>query len=418
MSASSTGERVAERPDETQEAPPPPPDDGSGRDEDGGEGSPSPLSRLRRLLLGPTLALVAALVVGGLLMVFTDPETLRLWASFFRAPGEALSQSAALVFGAYGALFTSSLGSLGAISETLVAATPLLFAGLAVAIPFRAGLFNIGAEGQLIAGSVTAVFVGFAFGGLPAVVHLPLALLAGFAGGAVWGLIPGMLKGWTGAHEVITTIMLNFIALFGLSYLLTTKVFQPAERTDPISKTVAPGAQLPSFAGYRVNLGFVLAVLVAIAITWLLFRTTIGFSLRSVGASPEAARYAGISVRWMYAFAMALGGAMAGLGGASLVLGVQGRLFDGSPGFGFEAIALALLARAHPIGVIAASILFGALAAGSTGMQAATSIPVDIILVIQSIILVFMAAPALVSAVFRLRTTPDAAPTVTSGWGA
>jgi general nucleoside transport system permease protein len=360
--------------------------------------------RIARTMLVPVLALITALAIGGIVMVFSDPETLRTWASFTRNPGRALSESWNLVYDAYSALFRSSLGSPRALSETIVQATPLMLAGLAVALAFKAGLFNIGAEGQIIAGAMFAGYVGFTFD-LPAVIHLPLALLAAFVGGALWGGIVGVLKARTGAHEVITTIMLNAIAVRFLDYFLLTDAFLRPGRTDPISKPVASSAELPGLAGdLRIHAGIIIALLAAAAVWWLLFRSTIGFRFRAVGASPSAAAYAGMSVGGTYILAMLLSGGLAGLGGASTLLGVRFSLTPGfASGFGFDAIALALLGRTHPFGVVAASLLFGILRAGATGMQAATSTPVDIIVVIQALVIAFMAAPALVRGIYRIK---------------
>ena len=394
-----------------------------------------------RALLVPVLAFVTALALGALIIIFTDPEILHAWARFFRHPGEALALSGRAVADAYQALFTGSLGSpveivkafgsgdanqiqaaFRPLSETIVAATPLIFAGLSVALGFRAGLFNIGAEGQLNAGAIAAAFVGFTFTGLPMAIHLPLAILAGFAGGLIWGAIPGILKARTGAHEVITTIMMNFIALRLLDFLLKTSAFQRPDRPDPISKVVAPSAELPGIPGanlsLRVHAGFILALLAAWGVWWLLFRSTKGFEFRAVGANPDAAKYAGMSVAWTYVAAMGLAGALAGLGGASQVLGLQKYLVGGfASGIGFTAIALALLGKSHPLGVVGASLLFGMLQAGGQKMQAVTDSPVDIIVVIQALIIVFIAAPALVRAIYRIKVRREVGAEVfTKGW--
>jgi ABC-type uncharacterized transport system permease subunit len=361
------------------------------------------LKGIAHTLLVPFLALFSALFVGALVIVFSDPDTLSAWGSFFNNPGNALEASWDLVYDSYSALFESSLGSKNALSETVVQATPLMLAGLSVALAFRAGLFNIGAEGQLLAGSLAAAYVGFSYD-LPAVIHLPLTLLAGFVGGAVWGGIAGVLKARTGAHEVITTIMLNFVALRLTDYLLLTDTYLRPGRSDPISKPVAESAELPQLASdLRIHAGIILALVAAYAVWWLLFRSTVGFRFRAAGANPSAAAYAGMSVGGTYILAMALAGGLAGLAGTSTLLGVRKSLIGGFAGFGFDAIALALLGRTHPAGVIAASMLFGVLRAGATGMQAATSTPVDIIIVIQALIIAFMAAPALVRGLYRIR---------------
>jgi simple sugar transport system permease protein len=353
-------------------------------------------------ILIPLLALFSALVVGAIVMIFTNPEVARAWTSFGRNPGAALSMSWELVGTAYGALFRGAFGNPTAISETLVASTPLILAGLSVALAFRAGLFNIGAEGQIIGGLLAASYVGFTFD-LPLALHLPLALIAGFIGGAAWGAIPGFLKAKTGAHEVITTIMLNFIALNLLTFFLKTPIFQRPGRSDPLSKEVAESARLPSFGDYRVNWGIVLALVMAVLVWYLLFRTTIGFRFRAVGANPHAAAYAGMSVAGAYVLVMAFAGGLSGLAGAANLLGVTYSMSPGFLNYGFDAIALALLGRTHPLGVVLAALLFGALRAGSLVMQGTAAVGVDIIVVIQALIIMFVAAPALVREIYRIR---------------
>jgi simple sugar transport system permease protein len=365
------------------------------------------------------LAIVTALVLGALVIVFTDQDALDAWGRFFRDPGAALSTSWDKAYEAYEALFKSSFGSSRALDRTLLEATPLLFAGLSVALAFRAGLFNIGAAGQLIAGASFAGYVGFSYD-LPKVVHLPLALVAGVAGGMVWAGIAGFLKARTGAHEVISTIMLNFIALRGLDYLLSTDTYQRAGRNDPISKVVSESARLPELPGPFGHLGLVLAVAAAVGVWWLLARSTVGFRMRAVGANPNAARTAGMSVAGTYILSMALAGGLAGLAGTSNLLGRESFALSG--GFyrqiGFDAIALALVGRSKPGGVVGAALLFGALRAGATGMQAATTTPVDIIVVIQALIIAFVAAPRLVEAMWRIRARQGAIQQFTTGWGA
>ena len=377
--------------------------------------------RLASNLLLPVLALLTALAVGAVVIIFSDPTTLDSWRSFFADPGEALSGSWQVVHDSYRALFDSSLGSVQGLSETLTAATPLMLAGLSVALAFRAGLFNIGGEGQIIAGSIAAGWVGFTFD-LPTIVHLPLALAAGFVGGALWGAIAGVLKARTGAHEVITTIMLNFIALRLLDYLLTTESFLRPGRADPISKQVADTAELPRLSDnpiYRLHLGFLIALAAALFVWWLLFRSTVGFRMRAVGTNPNAARYAGMSVGGTWVLSMALAGGLCGLGGTAQLLGVEHTLTGGFSGVGFDAIALALLGRSNPLGVVGAALLFGVLRAGSVGMQAATSTPVDIIVVIQALIIVFVAAPSLIRAVYRIKADRVAGDQrFATGWGA
>ncbi len=380
----------------------------------------APGRALGRALALPSLALLSALVVGGLVIVFTDPDTLDSWGRFGADPGGALGDSWSVVGDAYRALFESSLGSTRAVGRTLREATPLLFAGLSVALAFRAGLFNIGAAGQLMVGAAGAAYVGFAYD-LPAAVHLPVALAAGFAGGVAWGGIAGFLKARTGAHEVITTIMLNFIALRLLDFLLGTDAFQREGRSDPITAPVAASARLPELGeGFPVTWGLFLALAAAAGVWWLLERSTVGFRMRAVGANPAAARCAGMGVGATYLLSMALAGGLAGLAGTANVLGVSS--FSLTPGYyqfiGFDAIALALLGRARPAGVVAAAVLFGVLRSGATGMQAATDTPVDIIVVIQALVIAFVAAPALIRAIWRIRAERvGSGQAFTTNWG-
>lgn len=355
-------------------------------------------------LVIPLLAVFTALVIGVLIIMVTG-------SSF----GEAMA--------AYQALLQGSIGSVKAISETLTAATPLILSGLSVALAFRAGLFNIGGEGQALIGGMFAVWVGFSITGLPIYIHLPLAVLAGIIGGAIWGFIPGVLKAKTGAHEVITTIMLNYIALRLVDYFLKTSIFQREGRNDPVSKNVEPTANYPAFLSsidpsLRVHAGLFVALAAAVFVSWLLFRTTIGFEFRAVGANPNAARYAGISVSKVYILVMLIAGGLAGSAGAGQVLGVLDRA---TPGFtadlGFDGIAVALLGRSNPYGVVAAALLFGGLRAGGQQMQVSANVGIDLIAVIQGLIIMFVAAPALIAAIYRLKT-PVASTQISKGWGA
>ncbi|HZM31107.1 MAG TPA: ABC transporter permease [Acidimicrobiales bacterium] len=379
------------------------------------------LASVGNALVIPALALFTALVVGGLVIIFTDPDTLDEWGSFFSDPGGALRASWDVVYEAYHALWESSLGSPRVIGRTLVEATPLALAGLSVALAFRAGLFNIGAAGQLIVGATCAGWVGFTWD-LPKIIHLPLAILAGFAGGAAWGGIAGVLKARTGAHEVITTIMLNYISYLLLDYALRSDAFQPEGRDDLISKAVAESARLPeiTIGEVTVHAGLFLAIGAAVVVWWLLERSTVGFRLKSVGANPYASRYAGMSVGAMYILAMVLAGGLAGLAGTVNITGRPSFALTGGyyRFIGFDAIAVALLGRAHPIGVLGAAFLFGVLRSGSTGMQVATSTPVDIIVVIQALIILFVAAPALVRSLYRIKAGRGTGQTFTTGWGA
>jgi simple sugar transport system permease protein len=342
---------------------------------------------IEQIIVVPVLAVVIALVLGGLTMLATgvSPPTIGT---------------------AFAALFQGSFGSINAISETLTSATPVILAGLGVALGFRAGLFNIGAEGQVILGGIVAVYVGFAFTNLPIYIHLPLALLAGALAGALWASIAGWLKAATGAHEVITTIMLNLIAVRLLEYLLRNPPLQRPGRSDPISASVLPSAELPRLLTFldpslRVNAGILIAIALVGFVYWLLFRTTLGFEFRASGFNPDAARYAGMRAGVIIVATMAIAGALAGLAGANQVLGVLGRASPGfSGGVGFDAIAVALLGRSHPVGVLFAGLLFGALEAGGRQMQVSAGVSIDLIGIIQALIVVFIAAPLLVQSVF------------------
>jgi general nucleoside transport system permease protein len=365
------------------------------------------------------LAILTAMFFGALVIIFSDSEALQAWGDFFQDPLGALEASWDVAYGAYAALLDSSINGIGPMSRTLTEMIPLLFAGLAVALAFRGGLFNIGAAGQLMIGGICAAYVGFTYD-LPTALHLPLAILAGLLGGMAWGSIAGVLKAKTGAHEVISTIMLNFIALRLLDYLLSLESFQRTGRNDPITPPVAETARLPELPGpFTVNAGLLLALGAAVGVWWLLERSTIGFRMRAVGTNPDAAKAAGMGVAGTYLLTMALAGGLAGMAGTVNVLGRESYSVTG--GFysqvGFDAIALALVGRSRPGGVVAAALLFGALKAGSTGMQATTSIPVDIIVVIQAFIIVFVAAPTLVSAIWRVKA-PAPRQQFSAGWGA
>ena len=373
-------------------------------------------SRMRSTLLLPALAVITALLIGGFIIAVTDVDILRLWGS---DPGAAFSETIQVVLGSYRALFVGAFGSVDAVSETLFAATPLILAGLAVAIGFQAGLFNIGAEGQIVMGGLGALFIGFTFD-LPTILLVPMCLVGAIIGGAFWGGIPGLLKAKTGAHEVITTIMLNFIALFFAEWVLKTNVFQATGRSDPISKPINEGAELPRILGsdHRVTIGFLIAILAAAFVHWLMYSSTIGYQYRTVGANPDAARYAGMNVVWLTVAVMATSGALAGLAGANQIMSLPP--FQGtttfSAGIGFDAIAIALLGRSRPIGVVWAGLLFGALTAGGREMQGVERIPIDLVQVIQALIIVFIAAPALVKSIWHIKTADEGTGQIASGW--
>ncbi len=372
-----------------------------------------------RELIVSFAAVLLALVVGAVLIIISDQNVLPTFTYFFARPMDALGASWTAVSDAYLALLQGALGGWRPISETLTQASPLICGGLAVSLAFRAGLFNIGAQGQLIVGALCAGWVGFTWH-LPLVLHAIVAVIAGILGGALWGAIAGFLKARAGAHEVITTIMLNYVGLYLLQWLLTTDVLQRPGRDDSISPVVESTAQFWQVPGTRLHLGFLVAILAAVAVWWILSRSTIGFELRAVGANPEAARTAGMSVGRSYTLAMLIAGGLAGLAGVQQVLGTDLPLTDGIAGsVGFDAITVALLGRATPVGTVVAGLLFGALSAGGLQMQLATQTPLTLTTVLQATIVLFIAAPALVRAIFRIRAQGAGGGTVLAkGWNA
>jgi simple sugar transport system permease protein len=373
----------------------------------------------RAAVLVPALAVVTALIIGAVVIVFTDVDAFRLLSD---DPGAAISKVWESITSGYKALFIGAFGSVRAISETLAGAAPLILGGLSVGIGFRAGLFNIGTEGQMLMGGMLAILIGTALD-LPIFIHLPLTLLAAAIGGGIWGAVPGLLRAKTGAHEVITTIMLNLIAANLVIWLLKTSLFQADGRDDPISETVAVTARFPRLLGFlddsqiRVTAGILFAFFMAWVIYWLLFKTTLGFEFRAVGLNPDGAQYAGMNVVFLYTAVMAVAGALGGLAGGDQILSILHRASpDFSAGIGFDAISLALLGRSHPAGIVAAGILFGALRAGGQVMQVQTDLSIDLILVIQALIVIFIAAPALIRGIYRVRTGGEAE-RLTTGWG-
>jgi len=347
--------------------------------------------------LVPILAIITALLIGALV----------IWAT---------GSNVGL---AYSGLFSGAFGSVQAISNTLVESTPFMFAGLAVAVGFKCGLFNIGAEGQLAMGSLAAAVAGFSITGLPAFIHLPLALIIGALGGAAWGAIPGFLRARTGAHEVIVTIMMNYIAIRLTDYLIKGP-FRDTSSSAPRTPFVAESAWLPLLLGsnYRLHAGFLIAIVMAFFVNWLLNRTTTGFEIGTVGANPGAARYAGMSITRNFVLAMSMSGALAGLAGASTVLGVEHNLKSSfSAGYGFDSIAVALLAKSNPIGIIPAAIFWGALRNGAGLMQMQSGISINLINIIQALVIMFVAAPDIIRLIYRIPKTSEQQTVFTRGWG-
>lgn len=350
-------------------------------------------------------AIVVALVASSVLVAAADQDVQRTAAYLFARPSDFFAAVWESVYAAYSTLFRGAIFDYQAtglrrvrpITETMTASVPLIFAGLGLAVGFRSGLFNIGAQGQVLVGGAAATYVGIAFDA-PAGVHLALACLAGIAAGAAWAGIAGVLKARTGASEVIVTIMLNSIAFQLISYLLTTSLLRQGG-TRPISPAVADTAQLPLLLGpsFRLHAGFLLALLAAVGVWWLLERSTLGFRFRAVGANQRAARTAGIRVNLMFVLVMLVAGGLAGLGGAAQILGTDKQLQASSAGsIGFDAITVALLGRSTPLGTVLAALLFGALRAGSPLMQSSAGTPIDIVQVIQASIVLLIAAPPLV----------------------
>ncbi|HAA65744.1 MAG TPA: ABC transporter permease [Acidimicrobiaceae bacterium] len=318
---------------------------------------------------------------------------------------------------AYKALLVGGAGDSDAVLRTLQKATPLIFGGLAVAFAFKAGMFNIGGQGQLLVGAVFAAGIGFGIDGLPLIIHLPVALLAGGIAGAVWGGIAGALKATTGAHEVIVTIMLNFVA-GNLTDWLAANPWKDNSGSNIVARTplVEDSAVIPTFGA--VPVGFLLAVITAITCWMILERTTFGFEVKSVGNNRHAADYAGIRVGRIMALTMAVAGLLAGLGGAVESLGVDGRFEAGvNVGLGFEGITIALLARANPLGVVPAALLVGLMEAGASRMQFKAGVAPELIDVIQALILFFVAAPIILRWVLRMRHDASEQLQLGAGWG-
>ena len=338
---------------------------------------------LGELFFIPIVAVVLALLLSALIMLATSV-----------APANIAKSFVALAYG--------SVGSLAAISETLTSTIPLVMSGLGIGLAFRAGLFNIGAEGQIVIGGLAAVIASFAITGLPFYVHMPLVLTIGMLAGAFYAGLAGFLRAATGAHEVISTIMLNLIAFRTLDYVLRQPFVQKEGRSDPISKAVLETGELPRLLAFidpnlRVHAGLLIMLISVVLIYWLLFRSKLGFAFRVSGENPDAAKYAGIRAGLIIVLAMAFAGGLAGLAGATQVTGVLGRASPGfSAGIGFDAIAVALLGRSHPVGILLAGLLFGALEAGGRQMQVDAGVSIDLIGIVQALIIVFVAAPLLV----------------------
>lgn len=306
---------------------------------------------------------------------------------------------------AYLAMLQGSLGNSNAIAETLVKTTPLIFTGLSYAAAKRCGLINLGAEGQLYMGGFLATTVSLYLQGLPIYIHLPLAILAGFIGGGLWGLLAGWLKIRFGASEMITTIMLNYIAQYWVSYLVGGPMMEAGGKmpqTAPIPLT----AILPRIlSGTRLHLGIVIALLSVFIFYYFFWKTTVGYETRVVGINAEAAKYAGMKPKRNALLAMFLAGGFAGLAGMSEILGVQLRMYQNfSPGYGFDGIAVALLGQNMPIGIVISAILFGMLRSGSNMMQLTAKVPNAIIYIIQALVIIFVVGRNLFNIIKKYKT--------------
>ena len=391
------------------------------------------------------LALVLGLVVGALIIITTTPAVLDAWRAIFHGwdgVPHALNVTFNNVGAAYRSMFTGSIvdpqgfwhslvtgkgwtNTLTPISETFTYATPLVIVSIGVGIAFQAGLFNIGANGQAVIGGISGAVVGSMLH-MPTILHLPLTLLAGIVGGMICGALPGVLKAYTGAHEVIVTLMFNYVTYAFLLFMVLSTPFQQPGQQNDIGRTMDPSAQLAplfgSSSGLRVSFGVFVAALVVAFAWWLLNRSSLGFDFRVTGANPSAARASGINARSVIVVAFLISGGLAGLAGvvqvASTTHYIDGGFLIGNAGIGFTAITVALLGRNKPMGIVWAALLFAALGVGGRNMQAATGIPLDLATVIQSVIVLFVATPVLVKEIFRLRgVSTTSVQLATTGWG-
>jgi simple sugar transport system permease protein len=384
------------------------------------------LEKLFGNTLLPFLAFLFAFFIGGIIIVLSDAVVMAQISS----PGRFLTSAAAKIGNSYLAIFQGSvfdinlsrtsgvLNGFYPLSETIVTSTPLILGGLSVALAFRSGLFNIGAQGQFIFGAIGASYVGFNYNFSP-VLHVTIAILVGILFGGLFGGLVGLLKAKTGAHEVIVTIMLNYIAALFILWLLKTTRFLRPGRQDPLAPEVNPSAQLPKLFGedLRIHAGIFIAILAAVFVWWLLNKSTLGFKFRAVGANANAARTAGISIPFVTTITMFICGGLAGLGGAVHILGTEYSLAAGIAGsIGFDAITVALLGQATPIGTVFGALLFGALQTGGRTLLSNTGTSPDIVQVIQALIVLFIAAPALMKSIFRVKKSFADKSMTAKGW--
>ncbi|MEN9351827.1 MAG: hypothetical protein RL455_768 [Actinomycetota bacterium] len=384
------------------------------------------LEKLRNNTLLPFLAFIFAFFIGGIIIVLSDAVVM----SQISSPGKFLTSAGAKIGNSYLAVFQGSIFDINLsrqsgilngfypLSETIVTSTPLILSGLSVALAFRSGLFNIGAQGQFIFGAIGASYVGFHYNFSP-VLHVTIAILVGILLGGLFGGLVGLLKAKTGAHEVIVTIMLNYVASLFILWLLKTSTFLRPGRQDPLAPEVNPSAQLPKLFGenLRIHAGIFIALIAAVFVWWLLNKSTLGFKFRAVGANANAARTAGISIPFVTTMTMFICGGLAGLGGAVHLLGTEHALAAGIAGsLGFDAITVALLGQATPIGTVFGAFLFGALQTGSRTLLSNTGTSPDIVQVIQALIVLFIAAPALMKSIFRIKKSLTDKSMTAKGW--
>ncbi len=368
------------------------------------------LGRLRRQLALPIGAIILALLVGAVVIIASSPLV----------TGHL---DLLLPFRTYWAIIEGSIGSVNGIVDTLVNATPVILVGLGVGFCFKAGMFNIGGQGQVLVGAVTAAAVGAAMAQQSPILAIPAALLAGAAAGTFYGFIPGALKAFTGAHEVVTTIMLNYIAIQIVAYLITGPLRAEGSsfaRSPDIGNAALP-VIIGAGTGHPGHIGIILPFLVVPLMWWILYRTTFGFEVRTVGANPDAARYAGMRPRRLIVLSLSAAGLLGGIAGSIEILGVTGYMPAAySTNIGFDAITVALLGRANPFGIMLSGLLLGAMRAGAPLMQVQANVPVQMIDFLEGVILFFLAADLIVRRVFHLRAASagvDELQTVTRTYG-
>jgi simple sugar transport system permease protein len=361
-------------------------------------------------------AIIIALVIGAILIAISDDKVVKAGGYFFSYPWDTFNYAWDAISSSYWALLRGSVGSPHAMGTTLERSAPLICAGLGVTLAFRTGLFNIGAQGQLFLGAIVAGYIGFTWN-LPSGIHVVVALLGGLVGGALWGGIAGVLKARTGAHEVIVTIMMNYLAGSVLLYALSHNAFQRPGSDNALSPPVDSSARFPQLG--ETHLGVILAFVATAIVWWILERSTWGFELRAVGANADASRTAGMNVAKVYTLAMLLAGALAGLAACMNVLGKGDSLSISMAGtIGFDAITVALLGRATPLGTLLAGLLFGALSVGGVAMQASSAgTPKELTQVLQATIVLFVAAPALVKGMLRIKDAGGESTVEAKGWG-